>query len=132
MENFSHGAIREIPTDSKSVYAFSINGYVDNDASEALAQYMNDVFDKTEAVNLLIDLTGLTGSEWDNILDGDVIGSRARSLTNVNRYAVVGASEKAVKLIRFMDYIIPLNAQSFDPTESGSAWSFVGARPKPN
>ena len=129
MEKFSFGAITEIANDDANVHAFRVSGHIDDDASEALAKHMNAVFDVSDKVNMLLDLTGFTGSDWDSMLDGDVITSRFRSLSHVTRYAVVGAPESAAKMITLMDKIIPVEAKAFDASEISQAWDFVGSRP---
>ena len=132
---FQSGPINQIPTDAANVYAFKITGHIDDDASEAMAKFMNDAFDRREEVegapkiNMLLDMTAFTGSDWDAMLDGDVIESRWRSLKNVGRYAVVGAPDRAAKMIGFMDKLIPVEAKAFDATDSAAAWAFVGAQP---
>jgi len=128
MDLFSHGPIRQIPTTSPTVYAFSFNGHIDDDDAEALAEYMNAVFDRHDKVSMLMDLSGFTGSDWDAMLDGDVIASRFRALSHVDRYAVVGAPERAATMIGLMDKIIPVQAKAFDTAEMSAAWTFVGAQ----
>lgn len=129
MTQFTSGPISEIATDTAKVHAFRVNGHIDDDASEELAEHMNAVFDRSDKVNMLLDLTGFTGSDWDSMLDGDVITSRFRALRHVERYAVIGAPEKAAKMITLMDKIIPVQAKAFDASESAQAWEFVGAKP---
>lgn len=129
MTQFSHGAVTQVPTNSPTVYAFKVTGHIDDDASESMATFMNDVFDRTESVNMLLDLTGFTGSDWDSMLDGDVLESRFRALSHVARYAVVGAPDKAAKMIGLMDKIIPVDARAFDAGDADKAWQFVGATP---
>ncbi|MEO0704013.1 MAG: STAS/SEC14 domain-containing protein, partial [Pseudomonadota bacterium] len=68
MQTFHHGAVAEIPNTSRGVYAFAVNGHVDDDTSEALAKYMNDVFDRQEKVHMLFDLSGYSGSDGDALL----------------------------------------------------------------
>ena len=128
MSGFSHGPITEIATSNPKVHAFRIVGHMDDDASEALAKHMNSVFDREGKVNMLLDLSAFTGSDWDNILDGDVITSRFRSLRHVERYAVVGAPDAAAKMIGLMDHIIPVKAQAFDGADINEAWAFVGEK----
>lgn len=129
MSAFSHGPVRQIETNNPDVYAFRVDGHIDDDTSEAMAEFMNDVFDSQDKVNMLLDLSNFSGSDWDSILDGDVIASRFRALTHVKKYAVVGAPDKAATMISFMDKIIPVDARAFDANETEKAWSFVGARP---
>ncbi len=127
MSLFSHGAIVQVATDNPDVYAFRITGHIDDDSSEAMAEFMNDVFDRKDSVNMLLDLTAFTGSDWDSMLDGDVIESRFRSLKHVKKYAVIGAPDRAKTMINIMDKIIPVDAKAFDANAATQAWSFVGA-----
>lgn len=127
MTQFAHGPVTQIPTNSPTVYAFKVTGHIDDDTSEAMAKFMNDVFDRTESVNMLLDLTGFSGSDWDSMLDGDVLESRFRALSHVARYAVIGAPDNAAKMIAMMDKIIPVDAKAFDAGEADKAWEFVGA-----
>ncbi len=129
MKTFEHTSITEIPTDGANVHAFKITGHLDDDASEELAEHMNGVFDRGEDVNMLLDLTAFTGSDWDAMFDGDVLESRYRALKHVKRYAVVGAPERASKMIGIMDKVIPVEAKAFDKTDMDAAWAFVGAKP---
>ncbi|MBW4707454.1 STAS/SEC14 domain-containing protein [Roseobacter sp. YSTF-M11] len=128
MTRFSYGPITQIPTTSPNVYAFRIKGHVDDDASEALAKFMNDVFDRQDKVNMLMDLSAFTGSDWDAMLDGDVLESRFRALKHVDRYAVIGAPDRAKKMIGLMDKIIPVEAKAFEVSGYSDAWTFVGAK----
>lgn len=127
MTDFSHEPISQMQTSSPNLYAFVVSGHIDDDASEALAKYMNDVFDRhEEKVDMLFDLSGFSGSDWDSFLDADVIASRFRALTNVDKYAVVGAPERAAKMIGLMDKIIPVQARAFSKDEMDAAWSWLG------
>ncbi|SFJ71339.1 STAS/SEC14 domain-containing protein [Jannaschia pohangensis] len=129
---FSHGAIQQIPTTSPTVYAFRVSGHIDDDDSEALAKFMLAAFDRhDDKIDMLLDLTGFTGSDWDSIFDGDVIKSRFRALSGVRRYAVIGAPSAAATMIDLMDKVIPVEAKSFKASEAAAAWAFVGATEAP-
>lgn len=130
MVPFTSGPITQIPASAPHVYAFRVTGHIDDDASEALAKYMNAAFDAhQEKVNMLLDLTGYTGSDWDSMLDDDVITSRFRALSEVHRYAVVGAPDRAATMIGILDRVIPVEARAFASDEIDDAWAFVGATP---
>ncbi|MCK0150065.1 STAS/SEC14 domain-containing protein [Marivita sp. S6314] len=130
MELFHSGAIQQIKTTSPSLYAFRISGHVDDDAAEDLAKFMNDAFDRhDEKVDMLLDLSHFAGSDWDSLLDGDVIKSRFRALSEVRRYAVIGAPDYAQRMIEVMDKIIPVEAKAFSNSEENDAWAFVGETP---
>ncbi|EBA11136.1 STAS/SEC14 domain-containing protein [Roseobacter sp. CCS2] len=129
MPLFSKGVITQIATDNPDVYAFKVSGHIDDDASEALAEFMNAVFDARGTVSMLLDLSDFTGSDWDSMLDTDVIKSRFRALTHVKRYGVVGAPDGAAKMITLMNKIIPVEAGAFEAKDIEMAWEFVGAHP---
>lgn len=120
-------SVKQIPTTSETVFAFDVHGHVSDDDAEALAEYMNDVFDRHDKVNMLMRLDGFTGSDKTALFDGEVIESRWRSLFDVERYAVVGAPDGASKLIDFMDKLLPVDAKSFTSAQEQEAWQFVGA-----
>lgn len=129
MTYFAQGAVRQIPTTNPCVYAFVVTGHIDDDTAEAMAKFMNDVFDREDEVSMILDLSGFTGSDWDAMLDAEVLESRFRALKHVAKYAVIGAPESARKMIGFMDKLIPVDARAFDKQEEPDAWAFVGAQP---
>ena len=127
MTDFSFGPITQMQTTSPTLYAFAVSGRIDDDASEALARYMNAAFDQHDGkVDMLLDLTAFTGSDWDSFLDKDVIVSRFRALSNVGKYAVIGAPERASKMINLLDNVIPVDARAFASDQIDAAWSWVG------
>lgn len=130
MPKFSHGSITSIATDAAHVEAFAITGHVTDDDMEAMAKYVNDVFDHHDGkVDMLLDLSSMTGRDLDAIFDGDVMKAQLRSWTNVRRYAVIGGPERAAKMIEWSDKIIPVDAKAFVSGEAPAAWAFVEATP---
>lgn len=129
MPTLTATSIKQIPTDNPKVFAFEVKGHVSDDDAEAMAEFMNDVFDRHEKVNMLIRLDGYTGSDKDALFDGDVIESRWCSLFKVDKYVVVGAPEGVSRMIRFMDKILPVDAKAFDKGQDAEAWAYVGAQP---
>ncbi|MFP7674004.1 STAS/SEC14 domain-containing protein [Marivita sp. S0852] len=130
MSTFKHGSISKIETTAPNLHAFRITGHVDDDDLEAMAEYMNKVFDTTEdKVDMLIDMGGMTGRDMDAMFDGDVMKAHMRSWSKVRRYAVIAAPDRAGKMIEWSDKVIPVEARAFDASEADNAWAFVGARP---
>jgi len=130
MTDFTSGPITQIKTDTPRVHAFRVEGHIDDNASEALAKHMNAVFDRYDTVNMLLDLTEFTRSDWDTMLNRSVLTSRLRALTHVTRYAIIGPPERGKKLIDMMDKVIPVKAKAFKASEMSAAWEFVGAHPR--
>ena len=122
--------VSRIPVDKASVYAFEITGKVSADAMESMAKQMNAVFDAhEEKVDMLLLFRDFEGSEFGASLDGDVIRSRFRALTNVDKYVVVGAPDSAETMLKMMGAIIPVEAHTFDLKELNQAWALLGVSP---
>ena len=122
--------VSRIPVDKASVFAFEITGKVSADAMESMAKQMNAVFDShEEKVDMLLLFRDFEGSEFGASLDGDVISSRFRALTNVDKYVVVGAPDSAETMLKMMGAIIPVEAHTFDLKELNQAWALLGVSP---
>ncbi|MFL4469505.1 STAS/SEC14 domain-containing protein [Tateyamaria armeniaca] len=119
--------ITQIATDRTDLFAFRISGKITDDAMEDMAEYMNDVFDAhAEKVDMLMIFDHFDGSEFGASWDWDVIKSRFKAISNVDRYVVVGAPDNAEKMIRFMDSILPVKAETFD--DEAVAWRSLQAQ----
>ena len=128
---FTTANITQIETDQPSVYAFRLTRHLGEEEVEAMAQFMNDVFDRAEAskVDMVMIFDGYEGTSIGPIFDTDVIKSRWRSLSSVGKYAVVGAPEPAKAMIGTLDKLLPVHAAAFDTIAIHDAWAFVGALP---
>ena len=122
---FEKGAVREIQTGAPHVHAFAVNGELDKATSVSLAEHMNAVFDESDDVALLFDLTGFDPGGSSALFDAEVLRSRLRATVKVARYAVIGAPEPAARTIGVMDRIVPVDARTFAPDEADAAWDFV-------
>lgn len=60
------------------------------------------------------------------MFDRDVISSRFRALTHVDKYVVVGAPEKARYMLDILDELIPVDAHTFELSEIDKAWELLG------
>ncbi|UWQ18834.1 STAS/SEC14 domain-containing protein [Jannaschia sp. M317] len=121
--------IRRIPTVDPATFAFEIEGEVSAEEMETLAKQMNAAFDTYDQVNMLLVFAPYGGSELGAGLDWESIRSRFRSLSHVNKYAVVGAPEGAAMMIEAVGRMIPVEARTFDLPDIDAAWDFVGTRP---
>ena len=119
--------IREAPNDAEGVFAFHIMGEVTAEDMAAMARYMNEQFDRHDKVSMIMIFDIAKGAERGASFDWEVIKSRVRSLTKVEKYAVVDAPENAERMISAMNKFIPTEARAFDTEEE--AWEFVQARP---
>ncbi|MFQ6550714.1 STAS/SEC14 domain-containing protein [Aestuariibius insulae] len=120
-------SIKEAPTSQPHVFAFHITGEVTRTDMEAMADYMNDQFDRFETVNMLMIFDDYEGSEAGAGFSWEALKSRIRSVSKVGKYVVVGAPEPAEKMIEVMGAILPVDAQTFSRDNEHIAWREVGA-----
>lgn len=120
-------SVKEIATSRPDLFAFRITGEVSREDMTAMADYMNQIFDAhAEKVDMLMIFDPYKGAEDGASLSWDSIKSRMRSVTNVNRYVVVGAPESAQSMIVVMDTFIPVKAETFEI--EAEAWVSLNAR----
>lgn len=119
--------ITQIATDRADLYAFRISGKISDDAMEDMAKYMNDTFDAhKDKVDMLMIFDLFEGTEFGASWDWDVIKSRFKAVTNVDRYVVVGAPDRADQMIGFMDKILPVKAETYE--NEALAWASLRAQ----
>ena len=119
-------SVTQVATSRSDLFAFRITGEVSREDMTAMAEYMNDVFDAhEEKVDMLMIFDRYDGAETGATWSWEALKSRFRSVTNVNRYVVVGAPEAAENLIEAMGALIPVKAETFD--EEIAAWRALGA-----
>ena len=121
-------SILQAATSRHDLFAFRITGKVTREDMTEMAEYMNNVFDKHEHVDMLMIFDRYDGAETGATMSWEALKSRFRSLTNVNRYVVVGAPEAASKLIEAMGSILPVEAEIYD--DEVAAWRALDAEAK--
>ncbi len=118
--------ITQIATNRPDLYAFRISGEISDDAMEDMAKCMNAAVDAhSEKIDMLMIFDHFDGAELGAGWDWDVLKSRFKAISNVNRYVVVGAPDRANKMIAFMDKILPVQAETFDTEDV--AWRSLQA-----
>lgn len=123
------GTIARIPVDHPQVYAFRISGEVSAEDMKAMATTMNDAFDAQDPVSMLLIFEDYEGVDAGAGFDMETLTSQFRSLSKVDRYAVVGAPSFTATVIMVMDKVIPVDVRTFERSEEQAAWNFVGAMP---
>jgi hypothetical protein len=121
--------ISQIQVTSPDVYAFRINGEIESEDLSQMAALMNTAFDTHEAVSMLLIFAPYDGAKAGAALDLEVMTSQFRSITKVDKYAVVGTPFFAATLINVMDKIMPIDARTFSHEEEAAAWDFLGTTP---
>jgi hypothetical protein len=118
--------IHQIRTNKCNLYAFRITGRVTRDDMEDMGRLMNDVFDNSDKVDMLLIFDRFDGAETGASLGWESLKSRVRSVTNVRRYVVAGAPGSARGLIEAMGKLLPVEAETF--ANESAAWRALDAQ----
>ncbi|MGR3467205.1 MAG: SpoIIAA family protein [Shimia sp.] len=122
-----HGFER-LETPRPDFHAFRVHPGFDRTGMEAMAKHMNDAMDAPGKIDLLIEFApGFDMSDSPSGTGWESFKTNFKSLTNIDRYVVVGAPETAEKMIGAMDKIIPVDARTYDHAEREAAWASLAA-----
>lgn len=127
---FKTDKITEILTDISSVYAFRIEAGVRSKEMAQMAEFLDAAFDRQGTISILLLLHDFRMTDALRSLSFKTLATQARSISHVERYAVVGAPKIAAVMVETFDPISPIKARSFEQGAEEAAWDFVGARPQ--
>lgn len=125
---FANSSIREVPNDRDDLFAFRIVGEVNRIDMEEMSHYMDAQFKTHDKVSMLLIFDPYKGAQTGATLSWDVIKTRVKSLTKVERYVVVNAPDHARSKIDTMGSLLPVETMTFD--DEAEAWAHLGATPR--
>lgn len=80
MRNEDIPVIRRIPTNREDVFAFAIEGHLDDASLENLYGLLDAAYETHEEIDLLIRLTGYEGVDWTAAFSESMLSMRSKSL----------------------------------------------------
>lgn len=117
----------QIPTTDPAVRAFRIAGEVDSDAMAGMGETMNAAFDAHDSVRLLLIFDRYDGSTAGAAFSAEALKAQLRSLSKLEKYAVVGAPEGVAETIETAGDWTGVETGTFARDDEAAAWRFVGA-----
>lgn len=91
MRNEDIPVIRRIPTNREDVFAFAIEGHLDDASLENLYGLLDAAYETHEEIDLLIRLTGYEGFDWTAAFSESMLSMRSKSLKKLRHYAIVSS-----------------------------------------
>lgn len=119
-------SIQQVSTTRPDLFAFRIDGEVSRDDMTEMASFMNEKFDTYDKVDMMLIFDKYDGAEAGASLSWEALKSRVKSISNVERYVVVGAPQEAQDMLNAMGKLLPVQAETFDDEEA--AWDAMGAQ----
>lgn len=118
-------AVTQVGTSRDDLIALRVTGSIDAKQMDALAGYLNTVFDEQDKVDLLIIFDRYVRAHAADTFDWDAIKSWFRAEERLRRYIVVGDGEHVNELLSGLSSILPVTPDLFD--EEIAAWRALDA-----
>ncbi|WP_176036904.1 STAS/SEC14 domain-containing protein [Brucella tritici] len=129
MRNEDIPVIRRIPTNRDDVFAFAIEGHLDDASLENLYGLLDAAYETHEEIDLLIRLTGYEGVDWTAAFSESMLSMRSKSLKKLRHYAIVGGPLWIQASITLMQPFLSIELRAFEADEENEAWEWLSARP---
>ncbi|MBN9044727.1 MAG: STAS/SEC14 domain-containing protein [Rhizobiales bacterium] len=123
--------VRRIPTSKEDVFAFEIEGHLDDSALENLYGLLDAAYETQEEIDLLIRLAGYEGMDWGAAFSESMLSMRAKSLRHLRRYAIVGGPLWIQASITLVQPFISIEMRAFETEAEEEAWKWLDAQPSP-
>ncbi|MBB4094209.1 STAS/SEC14 domain-containing protein [Brucella pecoris] len=129
MRNEDIPVIRRIPTNREDVFAFAIEGHLDDASLENLYGLLDAAYETHEEIDLLIRLTGYEGVDWTAAFSESMLSMRSKSLKKLRHYAIVGGPLWIQASITLMQPFLSIELRAFEADEENEAWEWLSAQP---
>lgn len=129
MRNENIPVIRRIPTNRSDVFAFAVEGHLDDPSLENLYGLLDAAYEEHEEIDLLIRLTGYEGLDWTAAFSESALSMRSKSLQHLRRYAIVGGPLWIQASLTLMQPFLSIEMRAFEPDEEDEAWKWLNAKP---
>jgi hypothetical protein len=123
----NEGSIRQIDSGKPELLAFEVNGKIRKRDIEAMARTVKDAFAMPGKIDIIIVMTDYDGIEFGAAFDAEGLTAQAQSVSQLRRYAVVGAPGWAEAMINLLSPLTPVEERTFDLDEADQAWAWVRA-----
>jgi hypothetical protein len=121
-------SIHFLQTTKENVFAYEVTGRIRQKDIKAAAQAMKPFLEREGKINVLARMKGYKGFDLMAALDDDLVWLKYKSLSKVERYAVVGASNSMRNFLELVSPLFSVKVRVFEASEEEAAWEWVGAQ----
>lgn len=120
-------AIHFLQTTSENVFAYEIDGRLREKDIKSAVEAMKPFLDREGKFNVLARMKNFSGFDLLSLLDDDLAKVKYKSLSKVEKYAIIGASAWMRNFIELLSGLLSVEIRFFDNEEEHAAWEWVGA-----
>ena len=121
-------AIHLIQTNNDKVFAYEVDGPIYEKDIKTAVEGLKEAFGKHGKINVLARMKNWAGFDLISVLNDELFKMKYRSLSKVEKYAVVGARPWMRNLLELINPMISPNIRVFDKKDEAEAWGWVGAQ----
>lgn len=122
------GIVR-VPTDRGNMLAFRITDTVRAADAKAVMGFLNDTYARHDKIDLIVIIDEFEGFDPAILFDTGTWSSKAKSLSHVGRYAIVGGPGHVRNTASFLGAFMPVEIKAFARSEEDEAWAWLNAGP---
>lgn len=112
---------RKLPTHRDDLLAFVIDGRLDEDAMEDVAEEISKAYKRHGKVDLMVRIDDWRGFDVRGLFDDDLWKAKAGAFRHLRRYAVVGGPPWMGTVAQFMARFMPFDIRTFDANGEAQA-----------
>jgi hypothetical protein len=120
-------SIHFLQTTNDKVFAYEVNGKLREKDIKAAVEQFKPYLEREGKINVLARMKDFGGFDLLSVFDDDLIKLKYKSLSKVDRYAVVGPSAWMRNLLELISPMFSAQVRVFDASEEQAAWEWVGA-----
>jgi SpoIIAA-like len=121
-------SVRFLPTTNKDVFAYEVNGRLRAKDLKETVKTFKPYLERDDKVNVLAKLKDFNGFDILAVLEDDVLKLKYKSLSKVEKYAIVGAKPWMRNFLELLAPMFSTKIRIFDLSEEADAWDWVGAK----
>jgi hypothetical protein len=121
-------SIHFLQTTNPNVFAYEINGRVRSKDVKAVVNQFKPHLEKEGKVNVLAKLSDFNGFDLFAMIEDDLVRTKFKSLSKVDKYAVIGPKPWMRNLLELFYPLTSVKLRVFDKDEEAAAWEWVGAQ----
>lgn len=120
-------SVHFLQTTNPNVFAYEVNGRLrEKDIKSAVAA-MKPYLEREGKFNVLARLKDFNGFDLTAIFDDDLAKAKYKSLSKVEKYAVIGAKPWMRNFLELLSPLFSTEIRVFDLADEAAAWEWVGA-----
>ena len=115
-------SIHFLQTTNDKVFAYEVNGKLREKDIKAAVEQFKPYLEREGKINVLARMKDFGGFDLLSVFDDDLIKLKYKSLSKVERYAVIGPSAWMRNLLELISPMFSAQVRVFDASEEQAAW----------